>query len=299
MASSFQRRRLRVTFQLATGTFAKVGNPDTIVLEDFRTKVEIHAPGGYSYAQCKVRVYGIDKVVMDRLTVINYLNLDFMRNTLRVEATDANGLYSTIFLGEIIQSFPEYAGAPDVPFTAEARSGIVASLAPAKAVSYPGAQKVSVMMEALAKEMNLTLENNGVESTLNDQYLGGTALQKVQSIAAAARIQYWYAPEQGVLAIAPMGVPRKSDPVTYNIDTGLVGWPTRLHQGIAYTALFVPQVFHGGKIKMESSVPACNGEWYVISMSHRLEAMAPGGPWFTDFVATPPGVLVSPANRPL
>lgn len=299
MASSFQRRRLRVTFQLATGTFAKAGNPDTVVLEDFRTKVEIHAPGGYSYAQCKVRIYGIDKAVMDRLTVINYLNLDYMRNVLRVEATDANGQFSTIFLGEIIQSFPEYAGAPDVPFVAEARSGIVASLAPAKAASYPGAQKVSVMMEALAKEMNLTLENNGVESTLTDQYLGGTALQKVQSIAAAARIQYWYLPEQGVLAIAPMGSPRAGTPIIYSIDSGLVGWPTRLHQGIAFTALFVPQIFHGARIEMQSSVPACNGEWYVISMSHRLDAVTPSGAWFTDFVATPPGVLVSPPNRPI
>lgn len=299
MASSFQRRRLRVTFQLATGTFAREGNPDTITLEDFRTKVEIHAPGGYSYAQCKVRVYGINKDVMDRLTVINYLNLDYMRNVLRVEATDNNGQFSTIFLGEIIQSFPEYAGAPDVPFVAEARSGIVASLAPAKAVSYPGAQKVSVMMEQLAKELNLTLENNGVESTLTDQYLGGTALQKVQSIAAAARIQYWYSPSEGILAIAPMGTPRRGDAIVYNIDSGLVGWPTRLHQGIAFTALFLPHVFHGGRIEMQSSVPACNGEWYVISMSHRLDSVTQGGAWFTDFVATPPGVLVNPANRPL
>lgn len=292
MASSFQRRRLRVTFQLAAGTFAREGDPDTIVLEDFRTKVEIHAPGGFEFAMCKVRVYGIDKAVMDRLTVINYQNLDYLRNTLRVEATDANGQFSTIFLGEIFQSFPEYAGAPDVPFMAEARSGIVGSLMPAASKSYPGPQKVSVMMAELAKELNLTLENNGVESTLTDQYLGGTPLQKVQRIAAAARIQYWLLPEQGVLAIAPMSSPRAGEPIIYNIDSGLVGWPTKLHVGIAFTALFVPQVSHGLRINMESSVPACNGDWYIISMSHRLEAMAPGGSWFTDFVATPPNIAI-------
>lgn len=294
MASSFQPRRLRITFQLATGTFAKAGDPDTITLEGFRAKVEIHSPGGYEYAQCKVRVYGIDKVVMDRMTVINYQNLDFMRNTLRVEATDANGLFSTIFLGEIFQSFPEYGAAPDVPFTAEARSGIVGSLAPAPATSYPGPQKVSVMMAELAKELNLTLENNGVEATLTDQYMGGTPLQKVQRIASAARIQYWYLPDQGVLSIAPMGSPRQSTPVTYNIDRGLVGWPVKLHVGIAFTALFVPQVFIGCKILMQSSVPACNGEWYIIGLSHRLDAMAPGGAWFTDFKATPVSLAISP-----
>lgn len=293
MASSFQRRRLRVTFQLATGTFSKAGDPDTIVLEDFRTKVEIHAPGGYEFAQCKVMVYGIDKQVMDRMTVINYQNLDFMRNMVKVEATDANGLFSTIFLGVVLQSFPQYEGAPDVPFFVEARSGMIGSLQKSSAKSYPGAQKVSVIMSELAKELNLTLENNGVDSTLTDQYLSGTPFQKVQAVASAARIQYWSSPEEGVLAIAPMSSPRKSDPVTYNVDTGLVGWPKKLHVGIAYTALFLPQIYHGGRIKMESSVPACNGEWYIIGMSHRLEAMAPGGAWFTDFVATTSNLAIA------
>lgn len=292
MASSFQQRRIRVTFQLAAGTFSKEGSPDTVTLEDFRTKVEIQAPGGYEFAVCRLRIYGVSKESMDRMTVINYQNLDFLRNTLRVEATDANGQFTTVFLGEVFQAHPEYAGAPDVPFVAEARSGMIGSLAPAPATSYPGPQQVSVMMAEQAKLLNLTLENNGVDSTLTDQYLGGTPLQKVQRIAASARIQYWYLPEQGVLAIAPMGVARDGPPVAYSVDTGLVGWPTKLHVGIGFTALFVPQVFHGCKIQMTSSVPACNGEWYVISMAHRLEAMAPGGAWFTDFVATPQDVTI-------
>jgi hypothetical protein len=292
MAASFQQRRLRVTFQLAAGTFSKVGEPDTITLEDFRTKVQIHAPGGYEFAVCRLQIYGVSKDAMDRMTVINYQNLDFLRNTLRVEATDANGLFVTVFLGEVFQAFAEYSGAPDVPFVAEARSGMIGSLAPAPATSYPGPQQVSAMMAEQAKQLNLTLENNGVNTTLTDQYLGGTPLQKVQRIAAAARIQYWYLPEQGVLAIAPMGVARAGPPVLYGLDSGLVGWPKKLHVGIAFTALFVPQVFHGCKIQMASSVPACNGEWYIISMSHRLDAVTPGGAWFSDYVATPENVVI-------
>jgi len=293
MASSFQRRRIRITFQLATGSFAREGNPDSVVLEDFRTKVEIHAPGGAEFAVCKVRILGLKKDVMDRLTVINYLNLDLMRNVLRVEATDENGLFVNIFVGELYQSHPEYMGAPDVPFVAEARSGMIGSLTPAPAVSYPGARKVSEMMAIQAAELGMTLENNGVDGTLTDQYLVGSPVYKIQRIAADARIQFWFLQEQGVLAIAPMGKPRTAIPaVTYNIDNGLVGWPTRLHNGVAFTALFKPQMSHGCKIVMESSVPACNGEWYVISMSHRLDAMTPGGAWFTDFVAAPENVVI-------
>jgi hypothetical protein len=292
MVSSFQRRRIRVTFQLAAGTFLREGDPDTVVLEDYRTSVDIDAPGGYEFSVCRLRMYGIEQQTMDRLSVINYQNLDFLRNSVRVEATDNEGEFSTIFLGEIYLAHPDYAGAPNVAFVAEARAGLIGSLAPTAATSFPGAQKVSVMMGQLAQELGLTLENNGVESTLTDQYLSGTASQKIQKIADAARIQFWYVPEQGVLAIAPQGVARQGDPISYNFTNGLVGWPTKTHVGVMFTALFNPAIFHGARILLESDISACNGEWYIVSMSHRLDGETPGGAWFTHFVATPQNTTI-------
>jgi hypothetical protein len=292
MVSSFQRRRIRVTFQLAAGTFLREGDPDTVVIEDFRASVDIDAPGGYEFSVCRVRMYGIEQQTMDRLSVINYQNLDFLRNSIRVEATDDEGEFSTIFLGEIYLAQPDYAGAPNVAFVVEARAGLIGSLAPTGATSFPGAQKVSLMMGQLASELGLTLENNGVESTLTDQYLSGTASQKIQRIADAARIQFWYVPEQGVLAIAPQGVARQGDPISYNFTNGLVGWPNKTHVGVMFTALFNPAIFHGSRILLESDVSACNGEWYIVSMSHRLDGETPGGAWFTHFVATPQNTTI-------
>lgn len=290
---SFQQRKIRVTFQLAAGTFNKDGEPDTVTFEDYRVRAEIHAPGGYEFSGCLLRIYGISKDTMDRLTVINYTNLDFLRNVVTVEATDGNGLYTKIFVGEVYQATPDYLGAPDVAFMVEARAGLIGSLAPSVASSFPGARKVSEIMQTLSQELNLTLENNGVDTTLTDQYLSGTPLQKVQKVASSARIQYWYLPEEGVLAIAPMGAPRNTyPPVKYNLNTGLVGWPMKRHVGIAFKALFNPQMFHGCKIEMESSMPSCNGNWYVVSMSHQLDANVPGGAWFTDFVATPENAFI-------
>lgn len=292
MVSSFQRRRLRVTFRLATGSFLEDGDPDTVTLEDFRTEVEIDAPGGYEFATCRLRIYGVERFTMDRLTVINYQNLDFMRNSMLVEATDDAGQFTTIFFGEIYAAQPDFAGVPDVPFVAEARSGLIGALSPSAANSFPGAQRVSAIMSRLARELGVALEDNGVTSTVTDMYLAGSPLAKVEALADAARIQFWFVPEQGVLAIAPMGVARRGNPVTYNFNTGLVGYPTKTHVGIAFTALFNPAAFHGGPILMESDVSACNGPWYIVSMSHRLSANMPGGPWFTHFVATPENTTI-------
>lgn len=292
MASSFQRRRIRVTFQLASGTFIQEGNPDTVLLEDYRTSVEIDAPGGYEFAVCRLRIYGVEQLTMDRLTVINYQNLDFYRNVMMVEATDGDGQFTVIFHGEIYTAQPDYSGAPDVAFVAEARSGLIGSLSVASPNSFPGAQKISAIMSRLARELGVTLENNGVESTVTDMYLAGSPLSKVQELAEAARIQYWYQPEQGVLAIAPPNTPRRGTRINFNLNTGLVGWPIKTHVGVAFTALFNPAAFHGCPILMESDISACNGEWYIISMSHRLDAILPGGAWFTHFVATPENVTI-------
>lgn len=292
VASTFQRRRLRVTFKLAAGTFLEEGDPDTVVLEDFRTECEIDAPGGYELSTCRLRVYGIERFTMDRLTVINYQNLDFLRNTVLVEATDEDGQFNSIFFGEIYSAQPDFSGAPDVPFVCEALSGLVGTLAPAASGTYPGAQQVSAIMSRLARELGLTLEDNGVTTTVTDQVLVGSPLDKVKQLAEAARIQFWYAPEQGVLAIAPMGIARRGNPVSYNFNTGMVGFPTKTHNGVNFTALFTPAAFHGGQVFIESDVSACNGEWYIVSMSHRLAANMPGGPWFTHFTVTPENTTV-------
>lgn len=292
MGVSFQRRNLRLTFQLVTGSFIVEGSPDRLVVDGFRVQAEIDAPGGYEFSTARLRVYGLERFVMERLTVINYQNLDYMRNSVQVEATDENGQYASIFLGEIYYAQADYRGAPDVPFVIEARSGLIGSLTASPSASYRGPQKISAIMERLAKELNVRLENNGVDMTVTDMTLVGSPLHKIQTLASTNRLQYWYLPEEGVLAIAPPGVARKSEPVAYDYTNGVVGWPSKVHNGIIFTALFNPATFHGCKITMESEVSSCNGEWYIISMSHRLDSETPGGAWFTYFTATPENVFI-------
>lgn len=292
MATSFQPRRLRFVIQLAQGTFNKKDEPDTITIEDFRSHVEIEAMGGFMFASCRATIFGLAKETMDRLTFINLLSLDFKRNTIRVEATDENGEFAVVFLGEIIQSTPEYHNAPEVPIVIEARAGVIGSLKPANPYTFPGPQKVAVIMENLARDIGMKLENNGVETIITDMVLTGTTNDKIRMLQEATDIQVWASYEDAILAIAPAGAPRESVPVRYSISTNLIGWPTRLHNGVIWKGLFNPSARHGCKVEIDSEIPTANGEWYVISMTHSLSCKEPGGPWFTDFVASPPGMYV-------
>lgn len=292
MATSFQRRRLRFVIQLAEGTFNKEGDPDTIELEDFRSHVEVQMLGGFMFASCKATIYGISKETMDRLTFINLLSLDFKRNTIRVEATDENGDFSLLFMGEIIESAPSYDNMPQVPLVIQARSGVIGSLNPVNPDTYPGPQRVDVILTRIAMELGLKLENNGVDTILTDMVLTGTTTDKLRAVQEAADIQVWTDFAEGTLSIAPPGVSRKSEPVLYSAQTGMIGYPTRLHRGVLWRALFNPSTRHGCKVEIESDVPLANGEWYVISMTHVLSCNEPGGPWFTDFAASPQGMYI-------
>lgn len=287
MGSSFQRRRLRITFKLASGAFDKEGEPDTVVVEDFRVRARINAPGGFSLSQCQASIYGLSKETMDRLTFINYQNLDFMRNTMMVEATDDQGEYTIVFFGEIFQAVPDYNSMPDVPLHVEAMSGMIGKLAAATAGTFPGTRKVSEIMQTLADGLGMNFENNGVDTSITDMVLTGSNLEKAQTLAEAADIQMWFLPQEQILSIAPKGKPRESTEYTYNIDTGLVGFPVKLHVGIQFQSLYTREVRHGTKIKMESSVPICNGDWYIIGLNFDLSSMEPGGPWFVSTIATP------------
>lgn len=293
MAATLQSRQLKLTIKLAAGSFNKDGDPDTVTFgAGYRIVCDIDAPGGEEYAVARISLFGASQDAMNRLTVINWQNLDFLRNVITIEATDSSGNFSAIFQGEIYEAQPDYDGAPDVPLVMEARSGLIASLTPAQAQAFAGTQPVATIMGVLAKELGATLENNGVTGSITDEYLPGSPLQKVRKLARHAGIQAWYMPESGLLSIAPMGSPRTGNAVTVDAAHGLVGWPKRMHVGVNFTRLFDPNMAHGMKIKIASTVEPCNGEWYIIGMSHRLAANMPGGPWFTHFTSAGYKVVV-------
>lgn len=287
VAATLQSRRIRLTFQLTSGSFDREGEPDTVVYDYARVQTQISAMGGYEYAQCRMHVYGLAKDVMDRLSIIQNGLFDIQKNYVTIEAGDAEGNLSVIFLGAMITAAPEYNGAPDVPFVIEAMSGIIGMLQPTAPKSWPGAVPVATIMKALADELGAALEDNGVTATVTDMSLAGTPLEKVQRLAFSSGTQFWYLPEVSVLAIAPRGTGRNAEPVLISPDTGLVGWPTRIQTGgVSFTTLFNPYVQHGCPVTLETVVPSCRGEWYISSMVHRLDAETPGGAWHTDYFAT-------------
>lgn len=308
MAASFQQRGLRFTFKMRTGSFSGEGEPDTVVYDGFRSSVQIQAPGGWQYSTATASIKGMALDVMQRLTIINFTNMELQRNEITIEATGLDGEYSVLFIGTIANAYIDYMGAPDVAFNIEAYQLLIDSTTTAKPTSWPGANKVSEIATSLAGKFGYRLENHGVESTVTDQVLTGSYYGQLKSLCEIARCEFWPDARAGAVYISPLGSPLNVPEVAISPDTGLIGWPTPNHLGVDVTCLYNPEIRHGAPIKLTTSaavsgqstaIPegqtqnsqgqqiSLTGKWYVIGISTLLDCETPGGAWFQYLTCSP------------
>lgn len=299
-ASSYAQKLLRVTFSLSNNSvFEGTGGANTLVLAGLRTVATIEGSGAPAWPDCDLAIYGMKQADMNALSSLA-INLEQVnRNTIQVEANSGNG-YTTVFSGDIVNAFIDYSGAPEVCLRVHGRVLYLASLTSTPAVSYPGATDVSVILSNLAAKVGYSFENNGVASVLSNPYCAGTVGDQIKQVCEAAGIQYFI--ENNTLAICPAGAPRNIPSFVLTPQSGLVGYPVAESRGyINVRALFNPAFHQGGPITIQGSDVVidskqpqtlnarADGNWYVGTIRHTLEAVKFGGAWFTDMLLQPLG----------
>jgi hypothetical protein len=282
---SFVERKLRLTFQLGTGSFGESGET-TVVVSDLRISTTITKSGLATMPSAEVRVYGLTLSVMNQLSSLDVnLTGQVRKNTLQIEAGDDSGNFALIFVGTIMSAFVDMSGAPDSPFFIIATTlGFEAgkSIPP---TSFKGSVQVATVLEGLATLMQLSFENNGVTTVVSNPYLAGTARDQVLKVIDAAHIE-WNGGDNGVLAIWPKRGSRGGSVPLISADSGMVGYPVFQSIGPIVKCVFNPAISIGGKVQIQSILTPCNGIFCVWTMQHDLETQTPGGQWFTTMQTT-------------
>lgn len=280
---SYAKRRIDIEFRIGTGTNG-AGPPDIVTVTGHRVSAYIEKSGGWAMGAADLRIWGLDESLMNRLATLGRIVGNQRKNVVRVSAGDEGGAMSLVYEGTIQNAWVDFRGAPDVPFTVSATAGLFEAIAPAPPSSYQGSADVATIMAALARQMGLVFENNGVQERLSNPYFPGTALDQAQACARAAGINMVI--DAGVLAIWPGRGVRGGDPAVISPDTGLVGYPTFTSKGITFRTLFDPTIRYGAVVDVRSSLKPASGRWGVYSMFLSLEAEMPNGEWFVDVFAT-------------
>lgn len=286
--SSFTKKRIRLTFTLATGNFGETGS-NTLTLEGLRVISDIQHAGGAMMSTATLQIFGMSQSDMNQLTTLAWRALSVVRNTVKIEAGDDETGLSEIFAGQILNAWADYASSPDVYLRVEAQAAYFDQINPVAPASYTGSTDVATIMAGLAKLMGLTFENNGVNVKLMNPYLPNTALEQARAVAKAANIDLYI--DGLILAITPKGVARAAGIPFINPESGLVGYPTFDKVGVAFRCLYNAAILFGGQVKLESSVTPANGTWRVYNVAHQLESERPGGAWFSYVKCTENGLV--------
>jgi hypothetical protein len=288
--SSFVTRALRASLILPQGTFPGT-NSNTLVLPQpgtpigFRMSAKLAGAGNYTNT-CDLQVWGMRQVDMNAVTVLfGYAgNVQTINAAalLILEAQAEGGGFLQIFEGQMYEAQPDYRGVPDVCLSVNANTAQGRQYLAAPPSSFAGAVNVVTLAAQLAGQMGFPFENNGVTGTLNTPYFPGTLMDQFRQLAEAARFDYYFDPKS-TLIICPRNQPRKNQSaVVLSPTSGLSAYVTLNRFGIEFDALFQPAFELGSPIEIRNSeTPGANGLWFVYNFTHELDAVKPGGRWFS------------------
>lgn len=288
MSGSFIQRDLSFEIALGKGTFGETGS-STITLENYRATVSIVKQGAGGFGQAEIRIFGLDLSVMNQVSTLgsSYLSATQRRNEITIKAGDAVNGMAQVFSGTIFFAQINFGAAPDVAFEIFAQVGLFFAMKPAHPTSFSGSVNAATLMNNIAGQMGLPLENNGVNVVLNNPYLSGTAFQQAAQVARAAHINWTIDATNGALAIWNKGQSRKGTIPLFTPETGMIGYPTYTQFGVTVRAIYAPgqDPFIGGQIQVESSLQPATGKWVPYSIAYELSAQMPNGDWSMTIAA--------------
>lgn len=209
------------------------------------------------------------------------------KNLITVTAGDSGAPLSTVFVGDIYNAYADFQGSPEVVFHIEAHTLVANANISAAPTSIQGSADVAGLMSGFASQMGCTFENNGINTKLSNPYFAGSLREQALACVTHAGIS-WNGGDNGVVAIWPKNGARNGGIPLVSPETGMVGYPSYIAQGLLLKSLFNPAITFGGKIQVKSSLtPAC-GTWAVVSLTYELDSLFPNGKWFSVIGAVNP-----------
>lgn len=276
---SFVKRKIDVTIRLGKGSFGESGY-DQVKLTGLRCSATIAKMGAPGLGNAQVRIYGVPLTLMNQVSALWLPQPQVRNNTMLIEAGDDEAGMATVFAGGIMSAWADIQS-PDASLVLAGLAVYTETMRPIPPSSFPGPVDVVNVMSGLAALMDLKFENNGVSGIiLQSPYFAGPPKLQAQECADQANINW--APDDGVLAIWPMGGSRGGAVPVIGPGKGMVGFPSYNGSGISLKSVYNQNLKFAGKIQVESSIVAAQGVWYVWQLAHDLSSETPGGPWFSE-----------------
>lgn len=291
MTAYFARRQIKTTIYTGQGSYGESGF-SSLVIEGLRTTAEV-AFVTQGSPECIVRIFGLTLSQINQLSNTGLFWQVRANNRMLVEAGDENSQLSEIFDGEIFQAYPDFLDQPEVSFVLVGIAGRTLRQKPIAPTHIEGSATAQQVFEQIAQKSGLTLENNGVNTSVSDPYFFQTAWNQFQAAADTFNCFWTLDSTKKLIAIWPKNGGRTSAQLNLIApETGMIGYPEFQKIEVKVRTLFLPTVEIGGQVQIRSQLTAASGKFQVVAASHHLEAHMPGGLWETWVTGVPFGRTV-------
>jgi len=268
---TFAQRQINLQFSDASGTTS---------LEGLRCHAVIQKYGGANTSDhLELRVWGMSLNLMNQFSSIGMNAALLNTRVVTVYAGTIGKAIANVFQGNISRSYIDFSSAPDVCFVVSAATALIDRVIAVAPNSYPGASDAGVLISNLGASAGFTTVNNGAHGIVTNQYVSGSVINQIETIARAAAIPLRF--EGKTIYIWSNAAYR--DPVYIDLgpDSGLVGYPSYWESGFIVKSEFNNMIQIGRRINLKSAIPKSNGTWPVHGATHELATLMPDGPWFT------------------
>lgn len=287
--ASFTQKVLEFRFTLATGNFINQ-NGNTKIIRGLRASVVIDKPGIPAKNEAKGTIFGVRKEDVEQLTTLAYRPLSLGRHLVEIYAGDSESDLHLAFRGDVAQAYGDYNRQPDVNFYFEAQTGLYNSVAPIPPFSTSEGSAADIF-RALASQMGLAFVNNGVQATVKETYLKGTAYNQALTLANALNIDLTM--DDNTMFISNVGKPVGEVVFAPVISkaTGMIGYPQFSQSGLTIKSIYNPALRVGHHVKVESEITRASGLFRATGIKHDLSCELPSGKWQTQievsYIANP------------
>lgn len=291
---AFVERQISLTFEITDPDSQAVTR--TLIIDGLRIACDVVVAGYGDMPTAQLQIFGLSPDLMNELSTIGSGLARYRKNNVMICAGDAGSPLSQIFVGQITAAWADYHQAPNVSFNVQAMTGVDKAMLDIGITSFPNPTNVADILKVIVDKINaksnqhIAFIPNGVNVSLDTQYLAGDARSQCFEVVKTAKIN-WNNFDNGTLEIWPMGGSRSGDSILVAAETGMVGYPTFTYNGMIVTTLFNPRLRYGVLVEVNSSIPSANQkDWWIAIVTHELDSQMPNGRWFSTIDIHNPAV---------
>ncbi len=289
--SDLKTRYMTAKVTLSEGVYPNSGGSQTLFIPldssagNLYGEVNIRNEIGLNNNSAIITIFGLENDLINTLSRIN-LNSNYdlwADNQVDIYAgyvlDSDSGLPPLVYTGQIRSAGANYSNT-DRPFVIQSLQGGVSRNIVSAPTGISGNISLNDLLKSLASRNGSTYIGNGVTGSVSNIVYDGSLIQQIEKICRDYNLVKNWDFTRNILYVAPSGTALSNEVYELNANTGMIGSPQPLEDGVSVAAYFNPSLVLGQTINLTSqSYNYVNRPWIINAMFHILSNR--GDEWMT------------------